>query len=64
MNTGFDVYFVVPGGRDLEVNDLGIEVDTSASKSDIRRAFMKSVNSRATNRVFLSRFCNTICAQL
>ena len=63
QGSGFDVYFVVPGGRDLQVNDVPLEVN-SENKNDIRKAFMKTVNSRATNRVFLSRFCNSLCTQI
>jgi hypothetical protein len=63
-NTGFNSFFIVPGGDSLEVSDTGIDVPVMASKNEIRKAFMKTVSSRAVNRVFLSRFCNTLCSTL
>jgi hypothetical protein len=62
--TGYDFYFVVPPGDEMIIRDRGIMVDSNASKTEIRRAFMNNVKSRAVNRVFLSRFCNTICQTL
>lgn len=64
QGSGYDLYFVVPPGNEMEINDQGVVVDSGASKTDIRRAFMKSVQSKAVNRVFLSRFCNTLCQSL
>lgn len=61
---GYDCYFVVPSGKEMLINDPGIVVGQGANKNDIRKAFMKSVQSKATNRVFLSRFCNTLCQNL
>lgn len=64
MNTGFDVYFVIPPGQELEINDIGIDAGPSASKNELKKAFLKSMKSRAVNRVFLSRFCNTLSESL
>jgi hypothetical protein len=63
QGTGFDVYYIVTGD-DIRVKETSISVSTDATKTDIRRAFMNTMNSRALNRVFLSRFCNTLCSQL
>lgn len=62
--TGYDLYFVVPSGKEMVIKDHGIDVDKGANKNDIRKAFMKSVQNKATNRVFLSRFCNTLTQNL
>lgn len=58
--TGFDVYFVVPPGNELVINDGQIDAPTGTNKNDLKKAFMKTLKSRAVNRVFLSRFCNTL----
>lgn len=57
---GFDVYFVVPPGNELIINDGQIDAPIGTNKNDLRKAFMKTLKSRAVNRVFLSRFCNTL----
>lgn len=64
QGSGYDLYFVVPPGNEMVINDQGVVVDSGASKTDLRKAFMKSVQSKAVNRVFLSRFCNTLCQAL
>ena len=64
LNSGFDVYYVVPGGDELTVKDTGINVPVGAAKNDLRKAFLATMSSRAVNRVFLSRFCNTLCQSL
>ena len=64
QGTGFDVYYVVPGGDELQVKDTGILVPSGAAKNDIRKAFQQTMSTRAVNRVFLSRFCNTLCQSL
>lgn len=61
---GYDLYFVVPSGKEMVIKDYGIVVDQGANKNDIRKAFLKSVQTKATNRVFLSRFCNTLTQNL
>jgi len=61
--TGFDVYYVIKGDE-LQVKSSGLSVSHDASKSELRKAFSSTMNSRANNRVFLSRFCNTLCSQL
>lgn len=62
-DTGFDVYYVVKG-EELRVQNSSLSVSHDASKSELRKAFSSTMNSRASNRVFLSRFCNTLCSQL
>jgi len=62
--SGFDVYFVVPSGNELIVNDEQIDAPLGSSKTDLRKAFLKTMKSRAVNRVFLSRFCNTLAENM
>ena len=64
MGSGFDVFFVVPSGDEMIIKDRGISVGPNATKTEIRKAFMTTVKTRAVNRVFLSRFCNTLCQTL
>lgn len=59
--TGFDVYYVIPGGDELEVKGSGLSVGQDANKNQLKKAFLQAMSSRAVNRIFLSRFCNTLC---
>jgi hypothetical protein len=63
-NIGFNSYFVVPGGKNLKTDNGDFIINEDASKSEIRRAFANALSTRATSRVFLSRFCNTLCTTL
>lgn len=56
---GYDVYFIIPS-KDLRINDIGINVNSNASKNDIKKAFLQSVRSAGVNRIFLSRFAEIV----
>lgn len=64
QNVGFDSFFVVPGGVELQANNATIEADSSANKAQLKKAFSNALSSRATSRQFLLRFCNTLTHSL
>lgn len=57
---GYDKFFLMPNGKDLEIEEEEIEAENNASKNDIKRAFLKLQKNKATNRVFLSKFVEQI----
>ena len=59
---GYDVYYIMPGGKQLEINtDLGLD-DTliGASKSKLKNAFAKSAKNRIQSRVMLNKFVEMV----
>jgi len=58
---GFDEYFFVPNDN-LKIDEHGIEVESEASKSKIAKAFMKSLDKRGLQRMFLNKFVQTLAA--
>jgi hypothetical protein len=63
-NVGFNNFFVVPGGQELNVQNTQISVGQDATKSDLKKAFSKALTARATSRAFLLRFCNSLVKTL
>lgn len=57
---GYKKLFILPNGKDLELEDDEINVQQNASKNDLRKAFMKFQKNKLTNRVFLSKFIEQI----
>jgi hypothetical protein len=59
-NIGYDDFYIIPGGSDLEIKDEEMDVDSSSTKGDLKRAFMKMQKSKNVNRVLLNRFVEKI----
>jgi len=57
---GYDDYYIIPGGRDLDAKDEEMQVDENASKNQLKHAFMMMQKSKGINRVLLSRFVEKI----
>lgn len=57
---GYKKFFILPNGKDIELEDDEIKVDQNASKNDLKKAFMKFQKNKLTNRVFLSKFIEQI----
>lgn len=57
---GYDSFFILTGGKDLEINDDGIEVSEKASKNELKKAFILNRNKKNFNRMFLNRFAEII----
>lgn len=58
---GYDSFFILPGGKSLEMDETGMEVSPIATKNDIKKAFMRLRNKKNVNRMFLNRFSELIC---
>jgi hypothetical protein len=57
---GYDDYYIIPGGKDLDAKDEEMQVDENASKNQLKHAFMMMQKSKGINRVLLSRFVEKI----
>ena len=57
---GYKKFFILPNGKDLELEEEEIKVEQNASKNDLKKAFMKFQKNKLTNRVFLSKFIEQI----
>lgn len=58
--TGYDDYYIIPGGEELDAKDEEMQVDANASKNQLKNAFMMMQKSKGINRVLLSRFVEKI----
>jgi hypothetical protein len=56
VNTaGYDSYFLIPGGKALQTDDSGLDIDAGESKRKIATAFKKNSKRKVTSRVFIGR---------
>ena len=51
---------MIKGGKNLKAESDNFEVDSDASKSKIRTAFKKHLNSKLGNKVILNGFIDII----
>ena len=59
-DVGYDDFYIIPGGKDLEITEDNLVVSAGAKKTEIKNAFMKMQKSKSINRVLLSRFVSKI----
>jgi hypothetical protein len=59
-NVGYDDYYIIPGGDDLEIKEDEMDVNSNSSKNELKTAFLKMQKSKSVNRVLLSRFIDKI----
>lgn len=59
-NAGYDSYFLIPGGKELDTTDNGLDVGSSASKNQIAKAFLKNTKGKTMNRVLLNRVMEVV----
>ena len=59
-NVGYDDYYIIPGGEDLEIKEDEMDVNSNSSRNELKTAFMKMQKSKSVNRVLLSRFIDKI----
>ena len=59
---GYESFFIIPGGDNLQVNDGELEIDTSkkVTASKLTNAFIKFNKKRQVNRVLVSKFIDGI----
>jgi cobalamin biosynthesis protein CobT len=61
-NAGYDSFFIMPGGRDLAVENEELQVEGKVTASKLKNAFMKMNKKRQVSRVMVSRFIDGIAA--
>jgi hypothetical protein len=59
-HNGYTEFFIIKGGKDLDVEDSGFNVEDGLSKRKLATAFKKHSKSKLENRVLLSRFIELI----
>jgi len=59
-NCGYDKFFAIQGGKNLETSNGAIEVADDAKVGAIRTAFKKANANRKTSRVLLSQFIEMV----
>ena len=59
--TGYDEYYLLPGGSSLEVENAGLDdALVGASKAKLKSAFGKSMKGKVSSRVLLNRFIKLV----
>jgi hypothetical protein len=62
-NVGYDEYYMIPGGADLDAEDESLDDllgDAKATQSKLKNAFLKMNQGRLTNRVLLRKFIEQV----
>jgi hypothetical protein len=57
---GYKKMFVLPNGKDLEIEEDVLQVEDPSKKNALKNAFMKMQKNKLTNRVFLNKFIEQI----
>jgi len=61
-NKGYEAFFIMPGGSDLQIEDEELVVTGAVTANKLKTAFMKMNKKKAVNRVMVSRFIDGIAA--
>lgn len=59
-NQGFNEYYLIPGGSEMNIDDDELEVEDGADKKKIFKAFAEMQNDKKTSRILLNRFIKMI----
>ena len=59
-DVGYDDYYIIPGGKDLQIEEEQLKVEKDAKKTEIKNAFLKFQKGKAVNRILLNRFVSKI----
>jgi hypothetical protein len=59
-NSGYESFFILPGGGDLSIEDEDFEAPSKVTTSTLTKAFSKYTKNRQVNRVLVSRFISMI----
>lgn len=59
-NKGYNVFYMIPGGNDLNVGDENLVVDKDVSLTKLKTAFQKHNKKRQINRVLVNKFITNI----
>jgi len=61
-NEGYNSFYLISGGSDLQTEEEGIEIDGKVTSSKLKSAFMKMAKKKQVNRVLVSKFIQGIAA--
>ena len=59
-NLGYNEYYLIPGGRELDIDDDEIEVESGADKKKLLKAFAEMQDNKKTSRILLNRFVKMV----
>ena len=60
QSQGYNEYYLIPGGAELDIDDDEIDVDAGADKKKIYKAFAEMQNNKTSSRILLNRFIKMI----
>jgi len=59
-NKGYNKFFLIPGGSDLDIEDDELSVDGAVTAAKLRTAFIKMNKKKQVSRVLVNRFIGEI----
>ena len=59
-NLGYNEYYLIPGGKELDIDDDEIEVESGADKKKLLKAFAEMQDNKKTSRILLNRFVKMV----
>lgn len=59
-NPGYNAFYLVPGGTDLQIDDGDFEIDGKVTVNKLKNAFVKYNKKRQLNRVLATKFIEGI----
>ena len=59
---GWSELYLIRGGKNLDVVETNLDVNTGAKKGEIKRAFAKMNKNKLKNRLLLSKFVDMVAA--
>jgi hypothetical protein len=59
-STGYNAFYLVPGGNDLQIDDGEFEIDGKVTVNKLKTAFVKYNKKRQLNRVLATKFIEGI----
>lgn len=59
---GWTELYLIRGGKNLDVKETNLDVNTGAKKGEIKRAFSKMNKNKLKNRLLLSKFVDMVAA--
>ena len=61
-NKGYDSFFIMPGGSDLQIEDEDLVITGTLTANKLKTAFMKMNKKKNVNRIMVSRFIDGIAS--
>jgi hypothetical protein len=61
-NKGYESMFIMPGGKDLQIEEDELVVTGNVTSNKLKTAFMKMNKNKQVSRIMVSRFIEGIAA--